>query len=63
VCELHEEAETESQWANPSLFVHQRNGKKLIVAIYKDDGFITERYQSETDVLILVGSISLCYLI
>jgi hypothetical protein len=26
--------------ADPCLFVHQRNGKKLIVAIYVDDGLI-----------------------
>jgi hypothetical protein len=32
--------------------VRQSNGKKLIVAIYEDDGFITDGYQSETDMLI-----------
>jgi len=32
--------------------VRQSNGKKLTVAIYEDDGFIMEGYQSEIDVLI-----------
>jgi len=34
------------------LFVRQRNGKKLIVAIYVDDGLIAGSDESEIDVFI-----------
>ena len=34
---------------DPCLFVRQHNGKKLIVAIYVDDGFITGSGESEID--------------
>jgi hypothetical protein len=38
--------------ANPCIFVRQRNGKKLIVAIYVDDSLIAGRDESEIDVFI-----------
>jgi len=38
--------------ADPFLFVGQRNGKKLIVAIYFDDGLIAGSDESEIDMFI-----------
>jgi len=51
VCRLHEETEKVST-ADPCIFVHRRNGKKLIVAIYVDNGFIAGSDKSEKDVFI-----------